>query len=208
VKPLNSDPRLERILARTAAIDAAREDYLQGRTRPSKAQTTPTTPMTDTATPPITTGKPTITQLQANQLVFAAGVKAEQEARAAGMASEDAAALLDAASGGVIIGGIQFPPIHGGFMLMMGRVEEFAKQRGMLGTEMGNMGALAFILKNPKLAWDMLRNAEAALLFEETVTEFVMCFTMAELIEVGDWIKREMERLNTKGGEAGKPSAA
>jgi|GEM_PF-2667416 len=157
--------------------------------------------MSDTPT------KPTITQLQANQLIFAAGIKAEQEARAAGMAGDDATALLDAASGGVVIGGVQFPPIHGGFMLMMGRVAEFATTRSMLGTEMGNMGALAFILKNPKLAWDMLRNADAALLFEETVTEFAMAFTLAQLVEIGGWIEREMKRLNTKGDEAGKPSA-
>ena len=152
--------------------------------------------------------KPTITQLQANQLIFAAGVKAEQEARASGMAAEDSSTLLDAASGGVIIGGVTFPPIHGGFMLMMGRVAEFAEKRTMLGTEMGNMGALAFILKNPKLAWDMLRTADAALLFEETVTEFTMAFTLEQLMAVGDWIKREMERLNTKGEQAGKPPAA
>ena len=156
---------------------------------------------------PTTPTKPTITQLQANQLIFAAGIKAEQEARANGMAGEDAAALLDAASGGVIIGGVTFPPIHGGFMLMMGRVAEFAKTRTMLGTEMGNMGALAFILKEPKLAWDMLRHVDAALLFEETVTEFAMAFTLEQLVAVGRWIEREMKRLNTKGDEAGKPAA-
>jgi len=164
--------------------------------------------MSDTPTPAVTSGKPTITQLEANQLIFLAGVKAEQEAKANGLAADDAATLLDAAGGGVTVAGITFPPIHGAFMLMMGRVADFAEKRGMLGTEMGNMGALALILKEPKLAWDMLRNADAALLFEETVTEFVMGFTLTELLKIGDWIKREMDRLNTKGDDAGKPLAA
>lgn len=152
--------------------------------------------------------KPTITQLQANQLVFIAGVKAEQAAREQGVAGEDAATLLDAASGGVKIAGVTFPPIHGGFMLMMGRVEEFAETRKMLGTEMGNMGALAFILKNPELAWSMLKTPEAALLFEETVTEFAMNFTLPDLMQIGKWIEKEMHRLKEKGEDAGKSSAA
>lgn len=154
-------------------------------------------------TPP----KPTIAQLQANQLAFLAGMKAEKAAKEQGVAPDDAAALLDAASGGVKIAGITFPPIHGGFMLMMGRVEDFAEQRKMLGTEMGNMGALAFILKNPELAWSMLKNPEAALLFEETVTEFTMHFTLPDLLKIGKWIEAEMKRLNDKGEDAGKSSA-
>lgn len=148
--------------------------------------------------------KPTITQLQANQLAFLAGVKAEQAAKEQGVAPDDAAALLDAATGGVKIAGITFPPIHAGFMLMMGRVEEFAEKRKMLGTEMGNMAALAFILKSPDLAWLMLRTPEAALLFEETVTEFAMAFTMGDLMLVGKWIEAEMTRLKSKGDEPGK----
>ena len=161
-------------------------------------------------TPPIAviSGKPTITQLQANQLVFLAGVKAEQEARAGGIAQDDSTALLDAGNGGVKIAGITFPPIHGGFMLMMSRVNEFATQRSSLATEMGSLGALAFILKEPRLAWDMLRNPDAALLFEETITEFAMGFTLADCRQIGDWIKREMDRLNQKGDEVGKPTAA
>jgi len=156
-------------------------------------------------TPPT---KPTITQLQANQLVFLAGVKAEQAARSHGTAPDDAAALLDAASGGVKIAGIVFPPIHGGFMLMMGRVNEFAESRKMLDTEMGNMAALAFILKNPELAWTMLKTADAALLFEETVTEFAMHFTLPDLLQIGKWIEAEMQRLKDKGDDAGKSSVA
>jgi len=163
--------------------------------------------MSDTPTP-AANAKPTITQLEANQLVFLAGVKAEQEAKAGGLAAEDSATLLDAAGGGVTIASITFPPIHGAFMLMMGRVADFAEKRSMLGTEMGNMGALAFILKEPKLAWDMLRHADAALLFEETVTEFAMRFTFADLKLVGEWIEREMKRLSAKGDDAGKPLAA
>ncbi len=148
--------------------------------------------------------KPTITQLQANQLIFLAGAKAEAAAKEQGIAPDDAAALLDAASGGIKVAGMRFPPIHGAFMLMMSRVADFAETRQMLGTEMGHMGALAFILKAPQLAWEMLKTPEAALLFEETVTEFAMQFTLADLVKVGDWIKREMERLTTKGDDAGK----
>ena len=167
--------------------------------------------MNDPQTPlpaAITSGKPTITQLQANQLVFLAGVKAEQAAKEGGMPADDAGALLDAANGGIKVAGIVFPPIHGAFMLMMGRVQDFAEKRSMLGTEMGSVGALAFILKEPKLAWDMLREPDAALLFEETVTEFAMQFTLADLMKISEWIKREMARLNQKGDDAGKPAAA
>jgi len=69
------------------------------------------------------------------------------------------------------------------------------------------MGALGFILKEPTLAWSMLKHAdaaEAAMLFEETVTEFAMQFTLTEFKALSVWIGSEMERMNSKGEEAGK----
>lgn len=156
--------------------------------------------MNDTPTPT----KPTLTELQAKELIFLAGVLAEQAAAAQGIAPDDAAALLDAASGGTRISGVRFPPIHAGFMLMLGRVEEFAKERAMLGTDFGNMAALAFVLKEPELAWAMLQNEQAAKLFEETVTGFAMRFTLADLKAIADWVAKEMARFSEKGETAGK----
>lgn len=151
--------------------------------------------------PPNTPARPTLTQLEANQLVFLAGVKAEREAKAQGLSAEDGATLLDAATGGVVIGGIKFPPIHGAFMLMLERAEEFAETRKALGSDFGNMASLAFILKDPELAWGMLRNPNAAELFEDTVTSFALSLTLNELKEVADWIGREMKRFSSQGAD-------
>lgn len=154
--------------------------------------------------PAVASGKPTITELQAKELIFRAGVAAEQAAGAQGISHGDAATLLDAASGGTRIAGIVFPPIHAAFMLMLGRVEEFAKERANLGTDFGNMAALAFVLKNPALAWEMLQNDEAAKLFEDTVTTFAMKFTLADLKEISNWVAKEMHRFSEKGETTGK----
>jgi hypothetical protein len=152
--------------------------------------------MTDPNTPD-RPNRPTLTQLEANQLVFLAGVKAEREAKAQGLSPEDGATLLDAASGGVVIGGLKFPPIHGAFMLMLERAEAFAEKRKVLKSDFGDMASLAFILKNPELAWGMLRNESAAELYEETVTSFALNLTLDDLKAVADWVGREMKRFST-----------
>lgn len=150
------------------------------------------------------TNKPTITQLQANQLAFLAGARAEQAAKTQGISSHDAEILLDAASGGFTVAGMAFPPIHGGFMLLLGKVEELATARPLLGSEMGNLAALAFILKEPELAWSMIKDSEAAGLFEETVTEFSMRFTFAQMTALMRWVGKEMARMKDSGDSAGK----
>lgn len=140
--------------------------------------------------------KPTLTELQANQLVFLAGVKAEKEAAAKGLSAEESASLLDAASGGRVIAGIVFPPIHAAYQLMLHRVSELAEKRQSLGSPMGSMGALAFLLKNPELAWQIIQADDEGALFEKTVIEFAMHLTMADLAKVAAWIKEESDKLS------------
>ena len=149
-------------------------------------------------TTPNTPARPTLTQLEANQLVFLAGVKAERDAKAQGLSAEDGATLLDAASGGVIIGGLKFPPIHGAFMLMMDRAAAFAEKRRGLSSDFGDMASLAFILKNPELAWEMLRNDAAAEIYEETVTRFALHLSLDDLKSVADWVACEMKRFSSQ----------
>ncbi|WP_395737464.1 hypothetical protein [Prosthecobacter sp.] len=154
--------------------------------------------------------KPEISQLEANQRAFLAGIKAEQEARARGVASEDAATLLDAAVGGVVIAGIGFPPIHPAFILMQDRLAEFAKVKTILNHPSADCAATAFILKNPELAWNILKRKEpeAVELFYETVTEFGMSFTTADFKKLFEWVALENQRMLASGDAAGKSSAA
>jgi hypothetical protein len=154
------------------------------------------------------TPRPTITQLEANWQVHLAGMRAEAIARQQGVSEEEGSTLLDAAGGGCTIKGFKFPPVHGGFMLMLSRVEEFAKKKPILGSDMGNIAALAFILGCPEHAWAMLRNADAVDLFEEAVTEFAMQFNITDLKQIVAWTTKELQRLKETGDDAGKPPAA
>jgi hypothetical protein len=151
--------------------------------------------------------KPTITELDANRLVFLAGVKAEKEAAAAGVSPDESSTLLNAGAGGRVIGGITFPPIHAAYQLMLHRVGELAEKRQALGSPMGSMAALAFLLKEPQLAWRLLQAEDGGQLFDETVTEFAMALTMKDLAKVAEWIKEESDRLNP-ADDAGKPASA
>lgn len=157
-----------------------------------------------------TPAKPTITQLQANWQIHIAGIQAEKAAREQGAAPGEIATLLDAASGGIIVAGLVFPPIHSAFMLMLSKVEALTKTKPALATEMNNLAALALILHSPRQAWAMLRDstAEAADLFEAAVIEFAMQLTLADLRALMAWVATEMERLKDQGENAGKPSAA
>lgn len=140
--------------------------------------------------------KPTLTELQANQLVFLAGVKAEQEAAAQGVSRDESASLLNAAAGGRVIAGMVFPPIHAAYQLMLHRVSEIAEKRQALGSPMGSMAALAFVLKSPELAWELIEADDEGALLEKTVTRFSMGMTMADLAKVAAWIKEESDKLS------------
>lgn len=151
--------------------------------------------------------KPTLTEIEANWNIHYAGLKAEQEARARGVTDDQAATLLDAGVGGRIVAGIQFPPIHAGYMLMMSSVEKMSKNEPVLATEMGHLAALAFILHSPERAWTMIKLGDAAF-FADAITEFSMLFTLGQLKELMSWVGEEGRRLSEQGEDAGKPSAA
>lgn len=153
---------------------------------------------------------PEISQLEANRRAFLAGVQAEQEARARGIGEGEAETLLDAASGGIIIAGIEFPPIHPAFVLMQDRLAAFAAKKQIMNHPAADCAATAFILKNPKLAWDMLRTVsdEAVERFYETITEFGMSFTTDDFKKLFAWVALESQRMNSTGEDAGKSSAA
>lgn len=147
--------------------------------------------------------KPTITELQANQLVFLAGLKAEKDARAQGVSPQDAETLLNAGCGGKIIGGVLFPPIHAGFMLMLEQAQRHAERCPSLGRQQNSMVLMAYILKNPKEAYQLIRRREEAAseLLEETITEFAAEFDLSHLAELSEWLESEMEKLNRHGKE-------
>lgn len=153
---------------------------------------------------------PEISQLEANRLAFLAGVQAEKEARAKGIGEGEAETLLDAASGGVIIGGIEFPPIHPAFVLMQDRLAAFAEKKKIMNHPSADCAATAFILKNPKLAWDMLRTVtdDAVEQFYLTIVEFGMSFTTDDFKKLFAWVALESQRMNSAGEDAGKSSAA
>lgn len=149
---------------------------------------------------------PEISQLEANRLAFLAGVAAEQEARARGVGESEAETLLDAAVGGTVIGGIVFPPIHPAFILMQDRLTAFAAKKPILNHPSADCAATAFILKNPKLAWDMLRvvSDEAVEQFYLTIVEFGMHFTTADFKALFAWVALESQRMQSGGEDAGK----
>lgn len=155
------------------------------------------------------TVKPVITQLEANRLAFLAGAAAEKEARAKGVSEGDAATLLDSAAGGVIIGGILFPPLHPAFVLMQDRMIKFAEKMPILNHPSADCAATAFILKEPKLAWQMLRSdaPEAVEQWYLTVTEFGLNFTASDFKQLFEWVRLESQRMQQGGEDAGKSSA-
>lgn len=165
--------------------------------------------MNDTNTPGTVT-LPEISQLEANRLAFLAGAAAEKEARAKGISDAEAATLLDAASGGVVIAGMQFPPLHPAFILMQDRMRAFAEKKTIFNHPSADCAATAFILKEPKLAWQLLNNkaADAVEVFYETITEFGLHFTAADFKKLFEWVALESQRLHATGDEAGKPAAA
>lgn len=155
---------------------------------------------------PTPEAKPEISQLEANRRAFLAGVEAEKEARAQGVASADAETLLDAGAGGILIAGIVFPPIHPAFVLMQDRLAAFAKQKTILNHPSADCAATAFILKEPKLAWAMLksREPEAVEMFYETITDFGMQFSVQDFKKLFEWVALESSRMQSGGEDAGK----
>ncbi len=165
--------------------------------------------MNDT-TPDTNQAKPEISQLEANRLAFLAGVQAEQEARAKGIGEAEAATLMDAAVGGMVIAGILFPPIHPAFVLMQDRLATFAAQKPIMNHASADCASTAFMLKEPKLAWALLNDKTegAAERFYETIVEFGMRFTSKDFKQLFAWVALESERMNSGGEDAGKSSAA
>lgn len=161
---------------------------------------------------PTPSAKAPLSEIEANWYTHLAGIQAEKEARELGVTQSDGESLLDAACGGRIIGGIKFPPIHGGFMMMLGKAQKIAEKypemaNESMGTEMGHLGALAFILHAPELAWTMLKRPDCEPLFVEAVIELSMKFGLVQLREIVEWIAEDMSRLQRGGDSAGKPAA-
>lgn len=161
--------------------------------------------MNDTS-PTLEPTKPVITQREANQMAFNAGVAAEQAARSQGVSGDDAATLLDAASGGTVIAGVKFPPLMPAFVLMQDRLQAFAKAKPILDHPSADCASTAFILHDPKRAWAMLRSKEpdAVEQFYEAVIEFGLQFTTDDFRKLFDWIAAEMRRMQSVGETSGK----
>ena len=162
--------------------------------------------MNDLSQTPGAVTLPEISQLEANRLAFLAGVAAEKEARAKGIGDGEAATLLDAACGGIVIAGVMFPPIHPAFVLMQDRLAAFAAKKPILNHAAADCAATAFLLKNPKLAWDMLRTVtdDAVEQFFLTITEFGLSFTTADFKKLFAWVSLESQRMHSTGEDAGK----
>lgn len=150
--------------------------------------------------------KPVITQREANQMAFNAGVAAEQAAKSQGVGGEDAATLLDAASRGIVIAGVKFPPLMPAFVLMQDRLQAFAKAKPILDHPSADCAATAFILHDPKRAWAMLRSKEpeAVEQFYEAVIDFGLQFTTDDYQRLFAWIGAELRRMQSGGESSGK----
>lgn len=139
-------------------------------------------------------------------MAFNAGIAAEQAASARGVGGEDAATLLDAASDGVVIAGVKFPPLMPAFVLMQDRLQTFAKAKPILDHPSADCAATAFILADPKRAWAMLRSKEADAVetFYEAVIDFGLQFTAADYKALFDWVALETRRMQSGGETSGK----
>jgi hypothetical protein len=156
--------------------------------------------------------KPTISELEANWHVHIAGIISEKKARSGGVSEADADTLLDAASGGRIIGGVKFPPISAGFMMLMAKANTIATKipelaNSGMDTDLGHMGALGLIMHSPELSWTMMKQPNGERLFADAVIEFAMQFNLGDFKQLVEWIVEEMKRLQSASSE-GKPSAA
>ncbi len=150
--------------------------------------------------------KPALSEIEANWNIHYAGIRAEKAAREKGITEGDSENLLNAAAGGKIIGGVLFPPIHAGFMLMMAKLAKLEKWTALYTSELDNAAALAFILHAPKIAWPMIRDGHEDA-FIEAVVDFATAFEITEMQQIMIWVTSEMGRLQTQGEAAGKPAA-
>ena len=150
--------------------------------------------------------KTPLPEIVANWNIHLAGLTAQKEARAKGITEGDSETLLNAAVGGKIIGGVTFPPIHAGFMLMMAKLAKMDKWTSLYTSELDNATALAFILQAPKIAWPLIREGHEDA-FIEAVIEFSMEFSMGDIQEAFAWVNVEMDRLKAQGEAASKSKA-
>lgn len=168
----------------------------------------PTPPVGGTPTAPA--DKPVMTQREANWHTHMAGMRATSEAQRQGYDPEAAAALLDAGVAGRRIGAHVFPPVHAGFLLMLGLVNQVSETLPSLKSESASLMAIAFCLGDPERAWVLLRAEDGWAAFEQACFEFASQFTLADLKDIGRWIGQQMELLKDPEPEdkpAGKSPA-
>jgi len=148
-----------------------------------------------------TSQKPVISELQANAAVHLAGQQAEQDAAANGISPTDAETLLDAATG-LTVKGVTFPPLHPGYILLLGKLDKLAGENPLLNAGNGKL-ASAYLIGKPREARELLRagNVEA---FSDAVEAFTEPFDVSDILRIDAWIRGEFARLNGAEDEAPK----
>lgn len=148
------------------------------------------------------TDKPSISELQANWHVYKAGLDAERKAMEEGPVEGDVAAtLLQAATGGKVIGNVTWPPIHGAFILLLPMLHKASQGHEMLSSDAGTVFVMAYALQHPVKAFELLQTGSAEerqMHLAREVFAFGAGFDLDELKQLNGWITAELGRLNAE----------
>lgn len=150
--------------------------------------------------------RPQMTRQDANFNVHVAGMRAAEEAEKTGVSPQQADALLDAAAGGRIIGGVKFPPIHASLLLLLPQLDGFKTHCPALASEAVSLMGIAYCVLKPAEARATIR-AKDGEKFEEEMYAIAEHLTLPQLKELGEWIADQMKLLNgdADAGEAEAP---
>lgn len=132
---------------------------------------------------------------EANWHAHLAAMRAGNQAAQLGTTPADATALLDAASGGVIVANLRFPPIHAGFLLMLTWLGELKAKVVSLQSDSGSLMAIAYCLGMPDQAWAALRQKDDGARFEAEVFDFAKAIPLPALKALGAWVAEQMATM-------------
>ena len=167
------------------------------------------TPSTENA------AKPQMTQREANWHVHLAGMRASEQAEQLGTTPQDARALLNGAVGGKLVAGMKFPPIHGGFLLMLTFLGELKEKLTALKSDSGSLMAISYCLGMPDHAWESLQLDDGGsgvitrALWRDGIVVALEGQSLPApngavlaLKELGAWVAEQMAAMNAGDGDA------
>lgn len=145
--------------------------------------------------------KPVIPRKEANWQIHVAGLQAGKQTEGAGIDPATATHLLDAGTG-LQIGGVTFPPITAGFLMMLPLIESLRDKCISMSQEGGQLAALSFCLGEPDAAWQCLRQADDGACFEAASFAYARQFNLGQLRKMAQWMTSQMASLNDAGEDA------